>query len=195
MGCHEDPERTPPNRFVKALSSPAPQLTLPVALRRTVDYRHDVAPIVAARCVACHGQGGKPPDLRAGPGAPEGGAAGRTPDPAYTALLERFVQPGRARASRLVWHLFGRNTSRPWDPEWASQEVRAMRKGRPTLTDEERRTFVEWIDMGAAWDAKPMVSNADRAASPAVRPESGASAPRGLSATSAAAAPAAAGGR
>jgi cytochrome c553 len=164
VGCHEDPERTPPNRFVKALVSPAPQLTLPVALRRTVDYRHEVAPIVAARCVACHGEGGKPPDLRAEPGAPEAGAAGTTPDTAYRTLLERFVQPGRARASRLIWHLFGRNTSRPWDPESASRDISTIPGGGQPLTDEERRTIVEWIDMGAAWDAKPSVLQADGAA-------------------------------
>jgi hypothetical protein len=29
VGCHEDPERTPPNRFVKALAGPAPVLKLP----------------------------------------------------------------------------------------------------------------------------------------------------------------------
>ncbi len=154
VGCHEDPERAPPNRFVKALASPAPQLTLPPTLRRTVDYRHEVAPIVAGRCVACHGEGGTPPDVRPGPGSAGGGPATDAPDAAYAALLDGFVQPGRARASRLVWHLFGRNTSRPWDLEAASREIHPMPDGGPPLTDDERRTIVEWIDMGAAWDAR-----------------------------------------
>lgn len=36
LGCHEDPERTPPNRFVKALQVPAPVLDPPVDERRAV---------------------------------------------------------------------------------------------------------------------------------------------------------------
>jgi Tol biopolymer transport system component len=36
VGCHEDPERTPPNRFVKALQSPAPVLDLPPEKRRSL---------------------------------------------------------------------------------------------------------------------------------------------------------------
>ncbi len=150
VGCHEDPERTPPNRFVKALAGPAAQLTLPAALRRTVDYRHDVTPIVAARCLPCHGSNGHPPDLETGASAGTGG-----PDPAYRALLETYVEPGRARASRLIWHLFGRNTSRSWDREEAAGEVRPMPGGEPALSADERRTFVEWIDLGASWDALP----------------------------------------
>ena len=162
VGCHEDPERSPPNRFVKALASPAPQLTLPPALRRTVDYRHDVAQIVAGRCVACHGEGGALPDLRPAPGPAGGGPEADAPGAAYRALLDGFVQPGRARASRLVWHLFGRNTSRSWDPEAASREVRPMPGGGPPLTDEERRTIAEWIDMGAAWDARSAATGGKR---------------------------------
>lgn len=183
VGCHEDPERTPPNRFVKALASPAPQLTLLPALRRTVDYLHDVTPIVAGRCVGCHGKGGTPPDLRPGSGSAGDGPATEAPSPAYMELLDGFVQPGRARASRLVWHLFGRNTSRPWDPEAASREIHPMPEGRPPLTDEERRTIVEWIDMGAAWDATSAIA----------RPESAASPPQGATAAPPAAPPAATG--
>jgi hypothetical protein len=33
VGCHEDPERTPPNRFVRALAAPAPVLDPPVEQR------------------------------------------------------------------------------------------------------------------------------------------------------------------
>ena len=54
IGCHEDPERTPPNRFVKAVQAPAAELTPPVDVRRTMDYVHDVAPLVASRCASCH---------------------------------------------------------------------------------------------------------------------------------------------
>ena len=36
VGCHEDPERTPPNRLMKALSAPAPVLDPPPEKRRTL---------------------------------------------------------------------------------------------------------------------------------------------------------------
>jgi hypothetical protein len=36
VGCHEDPERTPPNRLMKALSAPAPVLNPPPEKRRTI---------------------------------------------------------------------------------------------------------------------------------------------------------------
>jgi len=36
VGCHEDPERTPPNRLFKALTAPAPVLNPPVGERRTL---------------------------------------------------------------------------------------------------------------------------------------------------------------
>ena len=39
VGCHEDPERTPPNRFVKALQAPAPVLNPPAEKRRSGQLR------------------------------------------------------------------------------------------------------------------------------------------------------------
>jgi Tol biopolymer transport system component len=36
VGCHEDPERTPPNRLMKALQAPAPVLDPPAEKRRTL---------------------------------------------------------------------------------------------------------------------------------------------------------------
>ena len=36
VGCHEDPERTPPNRLMKALPAPAPVLNPPPEKRRTL---------------------------------------------------------------------------------------------------------------------------------------------------------------
>jgi Tol biopolymer transport system component len=37
VGCHEDPERTPPNRMIEALRSPAPVLNPPPDSRRRLD--------------------------------------------------------------------------------------------------------------------------------------------------------------
>jgi hypothetical protein len=130
VGCHEDPERTPPNRFAEALASPAPVLDLPPERRRTVTYAADVKPIVDARCLSCHGVGGQPPRL----------------DEGASALRASFV-PGAARRSRLVWHLLGRNASRPWDAEAGAPAPRPLPAGSG-LSPEEVRAFVEWIDLG-----------------------------------------------
>jgi hypothetical protein len=145
VGCHEDPERTPPNRFALALNSPAPQLTLPPRRRRTVEFDRDVRPILERRCLACHGEGGGSPRLDAhGPAGEKGG---------YQDLLRSHVVAGQARTSPLVWHLMGRRTDRPWDSvEGDAMAAPMPAKGKP-LTADEVRTVVEWIDFGASWGA------------------------------------------
>ena len=72
----------------------------------------------------------------------------------------KYVDAGRARTSPLIWRLFGADTSRPWDQHSdptasAPQKMKLMPppdKGGP-LSDEEIRVFVEWIDLGASWEA------------------------------------------
>ena len=165
IGCHEDGESTPENITVDALRRPAVALTLPPERRRTVDFRRDVMPIVEKKCVACHSQDGAPPRLNGGmtPVDPSG-----VFNRAYVSLLSpggrvppgsshgAYVDPGRARTSPLIWHLFGRNTSRPWDGDLASQPAKAIPTGKvPPLTNRETRTFVEWVDLGAMWDGIP----------------------------------------
>ena len=128
IGCHEDNERTPENVFPKALGHRAAELTLPPERRRIVDFRRDVAPILATRCAGqtCHGA-----------------AAGKLE-------LASDIDPGRARTSRLVWSLFGRSTARPWDGKTPVGTVKRMPPaGSPPLTGEERQAIVEWIDLGA----------------------------------------------
>jgi hypothetical protein len=148
VGCHENPELTPQNRFARALEAPGIKLNLPEDKRRTVDFKHDVMPIVKARCVSCHGDGGKVPldgsrayeTLLAGVVArEEGPAAGN------------YVDPGRSRTSPLIWHLLGHNTARPWDGAASASAFKPMPPDS-WLTDDERRLFVEWIDLGALWD-------------------------------------------
>jgi hypothetical protein len=156
IGCHEDGELAPENVLVEALKRPSVKLTLPPERRRTVDFRRDVMPILAGKCVSCHREGDSPLRL--------------TTDPApsfnrnYESLLEgaengsgRYVHSGKARTSPLVWRLYGRNTSRPWDGMAASGQAVAQMPpdGSPALTDDERRTFVEWIDLGAQWAGIP----------------------------------------
>jgi hypothetical protein len=160
IGCHEDGELAPTNRFVDALGKSAASLLLPAEKRRTVDFKHDVAPIVEARCVACHGAG---QTVRLDGGLETPGPSGRfsrsyevllgslTPGPKGE-LVGRYVHPGRARTSPLVWHLLGRNTSRPWDGPYSSAAAKAMPQPG-TLADDDRRILIEWVDLGALWDA------------------------------------------
>jgi hypothetical protein len=135
IGCHEDPERTPPNRFVEAVQRPAARLLLPPERRRFVDFTHDIRPIVERRCLDCHGAEGASPRLD----VPE----------TYEALLEDAVRPGEARTSPLVWHLLGRRTDRPWDDVDPSAEATPMELEGGGATREEILTFIQWIDLGA----------------------------------------------
>lgn len=163
IGCHEDPELTPENRFVEALQQPGIRLTLPAERRRTVDFAGDVMPIVKAKCTGCHGSQSTGVDLRdertahfnrayesllaAGPtsGATDGVTSGR------------HVHPNRARTSPLVWRLWGRNTSQRWDRDYYSVPWSAAcpPPGAAPLTADEKLVFVEWIDVGAQWSSDP----------------------------------------
>lgn len=154
IGCHEDPELTPENRFVQAAGRPATQLTLPSERRRSVTFRQQVLPILEARCSSCHGEAGGV--LPFGSLADETGAV-----KAYQALLTNqgggsseggpLVDPGNARTSRLIWRLSGRDTSQ--GPERGAQAMTHIPSDHvDLLSDDERRIFVEWIDLGAQWD-------------------------------------------
>jgi hypothetical protein len=146
IGCHEDPERTPPNILPEAISSEAVSVLTTVEKRATVDYRHDVAPIVAAKCAGCHGEGGSAPLLTGDPHA------------AFeTILASKSIDAGRARTSPLVRHVLGRNPARPWDGDTVRAGVTPIPDGPPhePLSDSEIHTLIRWIDLGAPWDAHP----------------------------------------
>lgn len=155
IGCHEDPELTPHNRVVDAVAVNSVPLHPPVDQRQTVDFRRDVMPVIAKSCAPCHGAEGSPPRLDGGSTGAEG---------VYAALLAReteggagaprwkYVQPGQARTSPLVWHLVGANTSRPWDGPASQQPVKPIPADKkPTLSAEEIDLLVRWIDLGARW--------------------------------------------
>ncbi len=173
IGCHEDGELTPENVLADALTRPSVKLTLPPERRRTVDFRRDLMPIITAKCAACHSRSGSPVRLteELSPVARTDGASGF--NRSYGSLLEgaedgcgRHVHSGRARTSPLVWRLYGRHTARPWDEAAAGQAVAKMPPDTsPALTEQEKRTFVEWIDLGALWDGIPPL------AGPSARPE------------------------
>lgn len=160
IGCHEDPELTPENLMIDAVKRPSTKLTLPAAERRTVDFRRDVMPIVAAKCVQCHSGADAPVQLAADLTGVDDTSFNRT----YESLLTtgdkpgrgKYVHPGKARTSPLIWHLYGRKTSRPWDEADRGRTPRRMPpESAPALTEGEKRTFVEWVDMGALWDGIP----------------------------------------
>jgi hypothetical protein len=139
IGCHEDPELTPENRLAKALTHPGAQLTLAPEQRRTIDYGRDIRPLLDKKCAngSCHASG-----------------------------LAKYIKPGEARNSPLVWSLYGRVTSRPWDKVAPRSKVKVMPPaGHGTLTDEERRTIVEWIDLGAVGMKEKRDESAIRTAS------------------------------
>ncbi len=182
IGCHEDPERTPENEYVMALRRPSNRLVLPPAQRRTLSFREDIAPLLQKHCASadCHGGGTTPLQLP----LPADRSADRDLEKAFAALLiparrpvsrpesppqpGRYVDPGRARTSHLVWRLTGEDTSRPWDhPEPpASTPPRKIRPMPPPgsgapLSPVELRTVIQWIDMGAQYATPP--PNADPA--------------------------------
>jgi hypothetical protein len=140
IGCHEDGERTPENLLAKALEHPANKLTLPPERRRTVDFRRDILPILAARCASCHT--GAPLPLTSADSA--------------NRSLRAYIRPS-ARTSPLIWRIYGRNTARPWDGKDVAATPGAPMPpaGSPPLTVEEKRAIAEWIDLGEPWDAPP----------------------------------------
>ncbi len=163
IGCHEDGELTPANRLVEALTRSAASVCVPSSEQMAIDFRRDVMPIVSARCTGCHAAGCVVPDP-AGIGLAHDDHAHRV----YQALLAAgsaggdsapvgdYVHMGRARTSPLVWHLFGRNTSRPWDGPWASRPVKPIPPDSSApIPVPERSIIVEWIDLGARWDGGP----------------------------------------
>jgi len=138
IGCHEDREMTPPNRFVKANMRHGWKLTIPPERRRTVGFRDKVWPILQSSCEECHA------DQMSG-----------GPRETYKMLLsarsdtsQPFVQPGSARDSRLIWVLFGERLDGTGD----KMPVHPMPSGG-SLDPFDRQTLVEWIDLGAPWES------------------------------------------
>jgi hypothetical protein len=152
IGCHEDREMTPPNRFVQAAQKPPRNLDLPPDKRRTVDFRRDVMPLIQKNCLGsgCHETGARL-DFSNGSGSASMGDNGPVFNRVYVQLLsgkdssgERYVIPGDSGKSLFAWKLTGR----------ASENGRVSRREphpKPGLSEFDRMTFIEWIDLGARW--------------------------------------------
>ncbi len=156
IGCHEDRELSPPNKLADAILKPAVDLTLPPERRRSVDFRHQIAPILAARCATsgCHATESAPAVASAG-----ADRSGHVPALTYRTLLDPearsvagpYVVPGSAIESPLIWLLMGRHTGSGAPPPGS------FFKGMPAhevLSSRERIQIIEWIDLGAAWDVQ-----------------------------------------
>ena len=142
IGCHEDGELTPENTFQKAFEGPSVVLCPPAEKRRMVDFRRHVMPIVSAKCVPCHRGGKAPPRLDGGMALVKHAGQKASFSRAYESLLARekrpgaagyggkYVQPGQARNSRLMWHILGRNTARPWDGARRKEPAKLIRPGK-----------------------------------------------------------------
>jgi len=200
IGCHEDPELTPENVLAKAVTNPSRRLLLPPDRRRTVDFRRDLMPIIETKCAAagCHAEG-SPPVLTGGMTLAtrrgSQGAAGAYFNRAYESLLAAvegaseddgspvvgtYVVPARARESRLIWRLFGYDTSNAAAKAGGRQARPLMPPpGSPALSEAERTAFIEWVDLGALWDGIPGPDPYPRGAGGAAGPVASMSAAEG----------------
>ena len=128
--------------------------------RRTVDFRRDIQPILDAKCANCH-NASNPPDLSGGLElvSVDGVAAFSR---AYNSLLEvqrgkdtniggKYVHPSSAINSLLVWRLYEEKLSQ-FAPRDSVFPVEGRVMHDKFLTQDERYSIVEWIDIGAQWD-------------------------------------------
>lgn len=115
-----------------------------VAVAQTPDFQRDVRPLLAKRCIACHG-----PDEH-------GRQAGLRLDTFEGATKTKVIVPGDSSKSRLVARI--------------THDARPMPPTGPRLTGTEVETLKRWIDSGAnytnhwayempRWPAIPQVSD------------------------------------
>ena len=167
LGCHEQRTMIPDLNAVPLAALQAPvNLNTPAEKRETIDFRRDLTPIIDAKCAGCHNEeqfaGGL--DLSDGDklvyqrvahhyaGASQVRAAVFNKpylnlSAAATSRLGKYIHPGFARKSPLIWRLFGHSVL-------YDTPVNQCPPDNP-LSDEERAKFVLWVDLGAQWDNVP----------------------------------------
>ena len=167
VGCHERRTRPPLlNRVPLAATAEPVDLVTPAEERKTVDFRRDLIPIIERKCTRCHS------GAEAAGGLDLSGGSELVfidritmPDRAYQIngaffsrsylslcapadyRIGKYIYPGLARKSPLIWRLYG------YCFEYGT-EVNRCPPDEP-LSDQEKRLFALWIDLGAQWDNIP----------------------------------------
>jgi hypothetical protein len=155
IGCHENPELSPNNILVDAVIKPPTDLTIPPEQRRKIDFRHQIGAIIKGKCATtqCHGSEKIKPDFN----FVENRANDEDLYNIYRTLLassqdrdfEKYVVPGRAIDSPLIWHIFGEQMNK------IKTKAISQMKIPPKISSldlDEKMLIIEWIDLGAAWD-------------------------------------------
>ncbi len=152
IGCHENRELAPPNRMVDAVTKPPVDLTLPPEKRRTVDFRHQIAPLMEQRCATsgCHAQGGDAFAFSLETPEAEREVYQRLLSESSPGQHTPSVIPGSARSSPLIWHLLGKRFTAQPNGSDNIPEIPANRR----LKQHENILFIEWVDIGAPWDTQ-----------------------------------------
>ncbi len=134
IGCHEDPELTPPNRLSQAIVKPAFDVTQPLDNNERIDFLTSILPIIERKCSTCHNAIHKL-DLSVDPAGSR-----RRPDEIHENLLYgemNYVNPGFSDTSPLMKILM-------MEPHEIEQKTQT--------------TFQQWIDRGAhysIWQGEP----------------------------------------
>ena len=169
MGCHEHRDHAPLNQMPQALRK------LPVRIvgsGEPVTYLGSVASILERKCWGCHSRDkGKPAADLVLRGRPH-----RTHPLTNTTdgEIAKHVSHHFARDSYLIWKIYGRALSSgktrhaavPPEPKRLYRGSKMPPAGAPPLTDDERRTLVLWIDLGARYADFPIERPEPPAAAP-----------------------------
>jgi hypothetical protein len=147
IGCHENKELAPENRVTDALVKlhRISLLNPPEQRRIAADFRNLVLPVIRGKCQHCH------TGNRAAGGLDLSDDPTRQFDRAYenllgqravgSALTAKYIQPWSAKDSPALGLLLG-------EPGGGKAE----RHPAVSLTSEEKKGLIEWIDLGARWE-------------------------------------------
>jgi len=155
IGCHEDPELSHPNIMVDAVINPPIDLTKPPEQRRKIDFVHQIAPLIETKCATtqCHASGNATLDferiIKDANKSDIFQIYSNLVNPVIDQEGKRYVVPGHANESPLIWHIIGEQIDR--DRVVNIDNLKVVPVNSP-LTVEEKILFIEWIDLGAFWD-------------------------------------------
>jgi len=140
------------------VKKPPVRLTAPAHLRRYVDFERDVLPVVEKGCTtkSCHSGGNSGADFHPPAGQAD---SSRYAEKIYALLNgenrgsqngdRRWIDPGRARTSPLIWHILGKATNLPWDGPVQGQNESVPNMGTTLVRPVHAQVMIEWIDLGA----------------------------------------------